>query len=151
MARKRENKFRRGGEDLGPQTPERLVRDAGTGWEQTPSGYGEDYGRETEEGHRGYGPFGGGGDIGRSHGEYPGATPTDGSDVHIREKIAAELQADAQIDHAAVEVAVTEGEVVLSGEIESLQMRERAHVHAKAVEGVERVKNDLRIRKPAKG
>lgn len=149
MARQPEKTVRRGGEDAGPQTPERLVKETGAGWEETPDGYGEDYGRQTDEAHRGYGPFGGGGDIGRSHGEYPGATPTDGSDIHIREKIAAELEADAEIDHAAVEVAVTKGEAVLSGEIVSRQMRDRAQDRAKAVDGVNRVRNDLRVRKPS--
>ncbi|MFO1117033.1 MAG: BON domain-containing protein [Beijerinckiaceae bacterium] len=150
MAREHEKTIRRGGEDTGPQTPERLVKEAGTGWEETPDGYGEDYGRDTKAWHRGYGPFGGGGDVGRSHGEYTGGAPTDGRDVHIREKIAAELEADADIDHAAVEVAVTEGAAVLTGVVGSHAMRERANARAKSVEGVECVRNDLKIAKQSR-
>ncbi len=44
---------------------------------------------------------------------------------------------------------MTEDEAVLSGEIEGQKMRDRAHDRAKAVEGVDRVRNDLRVRKPS--
>ena len=84
MARERQAGERKGrGDDAEPRLPERLERvrrpegDPGESFVNGPEGYGSDYGRETDSRERGYGPFGGGGDVGRSHGE--GATPTETS------------------------------------------------------------------------
>ncbi len=84
MAREQGTQHRKGrGDDAEPRLPERLERvkrpegDPGGKFENGPDGYGSDYGRETDISERGYGPFGGGGDVGRSHGER--ATPSETS------------------------------------------------------------------------
>ncbi len=85
MARDGRTSERKGrGDDAEPHLPERLDRakkpdgDPGESFEKGPEGYGADYGRETDRHERGYGPFGGGGDVGRSHGDFP-ATPNETS------------------------------------------------------------------------
>lgn len=91
MARERQAGERKGrGDDAEPRLPERLERvkrpegDPGESFDSGPEGYGSDYGRETDSDERGYGPFGGGGDVGRSHGE--GATPSETSQERSAEK-----------------------------------------------------------------
>ncbi len=85
MARERQAGERKGrGDDGEPRLPQRLERvkrpegDPGESFDNGPAGYGSDYGRETDSHERGYGPFGGGGDVGRSHGDFP-ATPNETS------------------------------------------------------------------------
>jgi hypothetical protein len=92
MARERQAGERKGrGDDGEPRLPQRLERvkrpegDPGASFDDGPAGYGTDYGRETGRSERAYGPFGGGGDVGRSHGDFP-ATPNETSQGRPAEK-----------------------------------------------------------------
>jgi BON domain len=77
-----------------------------------------------------------------------GARGDRSEDDRVREEVRARLADDPHVDAAAVEVAVSGGEVTLSGEVESRSARRRAEDIAAAVQGVSYVQNDLRARNP---
>jgi osmotically-inducible protein OsmY len=103
------------------------------------SGYGmsseEDYRRRLAEQagrHRGRGPRG-----------YRRSDERVGEDLHER------LTDDPALDATEVQVQVTQGEVVLTGTVESRAARRRAEDIAENVFGVEHVTNNLRVRQPS--
>lgn len=70
------------------------------------------------------------------------------SDERIREDVSDWLTEDAWIDATDVEVRVENGEVTLSGTVNSRRARRRAELIAEGVSGVTHVQNDLRVAPP---
>lgn len=68
------------------------------------------------------------------------------SDERIREEVCDRLTDDPTVDASDIEVAVQNGEVTLSGAIDSRQARRRAEDIAESVSGVTHVQNNLRPR-----
>jgi hypothetical protein len=102
----------------------------GQGWR----GYGEGWpgGRE-EAGYRGY--FG------------KGPRGYARSDERIREDVSDRLTEDWEIDASDIEVSVRNGEVTLSGTVNTRDEKRRAEDLAEAVPGVRHVQNNLRIQR----
>jgi osmotically-inducible protein OsmY len=98
----------------------------------TAGSYGEDYGRgsryQGQQSHRGRGPR-----------NYKRA------DERIREDVCECLTVDDLLDASAIEVAVTEGEVVLTGIVSERDDKRRAEDLAESVSGVKDVRNNLRV------
>jgi osmotically-inducible protein OsmY len=72
------------------------------------------------------------------------------SDERIREDINDRLSDDHYVDASDIEVSVSEGEVTLTGTIDSKQAKRRAEDIADTISGVSNVLNQLRL-KPADG
>lgn len=70
------------------------------------------------------------------------------SDTRIREDVCDRLADDAEIDASAIEVAVSHGDVSLTGFVNSRREKRLAEDRAEAVLGVSQVRNNLRIRVP---
>jgi osmotically-inducible protein OsmY len=66
------------------------------------------------------------------------------SDERILEEISDRLTDDPKLDASEIEVAVAEGEVMLTGRVSDRAARRRAEDIAIAVRGVTHVRNDLR-------
>jgi osmotically-inducible protein OsmY len=73
------------------------------------------------------------------------------SDERIREDLNDRLTDDPYIDASDIEVAVNNGEVTLSGTVESRGAKRRAEDIAEHVSGVRHVQNNLRVRAVAPG
>lgn len=83
----------------------------------------------------------------REIGPYAGRGPKgyQRSDERIREEVADRLTDDDRIDAGGIEVAVTNGEVTLTGTVESRRMKRHAEDLAESVRGVRDVHNQLRV------
>lgn len=68
------------------------------------------------------------------------------SDDRIREDVSDRLSDDPYVDASDVEVAVSGGEVTLSGTVDGRTAKRRAEDCAEAVSGVRHVQNNLRVR-----
>lgn len=68
------------------------------------------------------------------------------SDARIEEEVNDRLSDDPQVDATDMSVAVADGEVTLSGEVDSRQAKRRAEDCADEVSGVKHVQNNLRVR-----
>jgi osmotically-inducible protein OsmY len=69
------------------------------------------------------------------------------SDEKIKEDVCEALYAHTEIDASDVEVSVKEGLVVLSGTVESRDIKRRVEVEIENLSGVDDVQNDLRVAK----
>ena len=67
------------------------------------------------------------------------------SDERIREDISDRLADDPGIDASGIELTVRDGEVMLTGSVDSRDARRRAEQVTEAVSGVGHVQNDLRV------
>jgi hypothetical protein len=68
-------------------------------------------------------------------------------DDRIREDVSDRLSDDPVVDASDVEVSVREGEVTLSGHVDSKEAKRRAEDLVERVSGVTDVQNNLRIRR----
>lgn len=68
------------------------------------------------------------------------------SDERIKEDVNDRLSDDGNLDASDIEVAVSKGEVTLSGQISNRWDKRRAEDIAEAVSGVKHVQNNLRVR-----
>lgn len=91
----------------------------------------EDAGRRREGDHRGRGPKG-----------------YKRSDDRIKEDVSDRLYDDPYVDASDVDVAVSGGEVTLTGTVDSRDARRRAEDVAEGVSGVSYVQNNLRVARP---
>jgi hypothetical protein len=71
-----------------------------------------------------------------------------GEDARVRSAIQAQLAAESWLVADSIEVRVHQGEVRLTGMVETRSERSRAAELAGAVEGVSYVQNDIRARNP---
>jgi hypothetical protein len=85
--------------------------------------------------HRGTGPHRGKGPVGYER-----------SDDRIRELVCESLADDDEVDASQIEVAVSGGEVTLSGTVESRRAKREAEECVFSVSGVREVQNQLRVR-----
>lgn len=67
------------------------------------------------------------------------------SDERIREDVSDRLTDDSWLNAEGIEVAVSGGDVTLSGEVRSREDKKRAEALAESVPGVDNVQNNLRI------
>jgi osmotically-inducible protein OsmY len=67
------------------------------------------------------------------------------SDDRIREDVCDRLTDDPRIDASDVEISVSNGEVTLSGTVDSRQAKRRAEDTAEEISGVKDVQNNLRV------
>lgn len=119
--------YDRGGRGYGGDGDRGFLERAG---DEVSSWFGDDDARQRREGdHRGKGPKG-----------------YTRSDDRIREEVSDRLSDDPMIDASDIEVQVSEGEVTLSGEVDSRQTKRRAEDCADACAGVRHVQNNLRVR-----
>jgi BON domain len=70
------------------------------------------------------------------------------SDERIREDVSDRLTDDWLVDASNIEVAVANGEITLSGTVDSRQAKRRAEDCAESVSGVRNVQNNLRVQQP---
>jgi osmotically-inducible protein OsmY len=84
---------------------------------------------------------------GRGAGKFRGRGPKNyrRSDERIREELSDRLTENEWIDASDVEVRVSDGEVVLSGTVDSRYARRLAEDMAESVSGVSHVQNNLRV------
>lgn len=68
------------------------------------------------------------------------------SDERIREDVSDRLAEDPYVDASDIEVGVANGEVTLTGTVDSRQARRRAEDIAESVSGVSYVQNNIRVR-----
>lgn len=101
----------------------------------------EDYGRYAAETYRATGEYG------RSLGEHRGHGPRDYTrpDSRIHEDVCDHLSEDGYVDAREVGVAVSEGEVTLSGTVPDRAHKRRAEDLADGISGVRNVQNNLRV------
>jgi len=113
---------------------ERGGRDEQRGWwdrtsDEVASWFGDkDAERRREEDHRGRGPKG-----------------YTRSDERIRDDISDRLTDDRHVDASELDVQVANGEVTLSGTVQSREERRRAEDIAESVSGVKHVQNSVRV------
>src|ERR1700743_344798 len=69
------------------------------------------------------------------------------SDERITEEINDRLTDDHQLDASGIEVNVTNGQVKLSGSVDSRASKRRAEDLAEAISGVSNVENSIRVNK----
>lgn len=86
----------------------------------------------------------------RRAGEHRGRGPRgySRSDERIREDVNDRLTDDSYVDASDVDIAVSGGEVTLSGHVDSRTAKRRAEDIAESVSGVRHVQNNLRVRQP---
>ena len=82
-----------------------------------------------------------------SQGEHRGKGPKDykRSDDRIREDVCDRLSDDGRIDASNIDVRVSGNEVILSGSVDSKDVKRRAEDVAESVSGVSNVQNQLRV------
>lgn len=85
---------------------------------------------------------------GERQGEHRGRGPADyrRSDDRIREDVNDRLTDDAHIDASGIQVAVKDGEVTLSGTVDSRFAKRHAEDLAERISGARHVQNNLRVR-----
>lgn len=119
-----------------------------SGYNNQGFGYGTayGYGPNFNSGY-GYGQGWGNYPFEENEGEYSGVGPQNyrRSDQRIEEDVCDELTADSYVDAHDVNVSVNNGVVTLSGTVPTRDMRRRAEEDADSVNGVNDVRNDLRI------
>ena len=71
------------------------------------------------------------------------------SDDRIKEDVSDRLGDDGEIDASEIEVMVSDGEVTLSGTVDSRDQKRRAEDIAEDVSGVRNVQNNIRVSSPA--
>lgn len=71
------------------------------------------------------------------------------SDERIREDVSDRLTDDSWVDASDIEVAVSAGEVTLSGTVDRRESKRRAEDVAESVSGVRHVQNNLRVQQPS--
>lgn len=129
----------------------------GQGREDYRGGYGEysrrQYGRGSQPGVRdtGFGdpnPYVQAATDGEAQGQHRGRGPADyrRSDDRIREDVNDRLTDDAHIDASGIQVAVKDGEVTLSGTVDSRFAKRHAEDLAERISGAKHVQNNLRVR-----
>ena len=69
-------------------------------------------------------------------------------DERIQDDVSERLAAEPQVGAAQIQVNVTDGEVTLTGTVDSPEARRRAEDIAGSVAGVASVLNNLRVRQP---
>lgn len=121
---------------------------------------GGEYGREMEYGRRGAMGYGGYGGAGGSREEYGAGLSGSGmqqqhrgqgprgyrrSDERIREDVCDRLTDDPQIDASNMEVTVKDGEITLSGTVNSREDKHHAEDIAESISGVKDVRNNIRV------
>jgi hypothetical protein len=108
--------------------------------------YARGYGRE----ERGYGYDVGGERPGWRQPDHRGRGPRGykRSDQRIQEDVNDRLTDDPRLDASEIQVQVSEGEVTLTGNVESRADRRRAEDIAESISGVRYVMNNLRVRQP---
>lgn len=101
----------------------------------------EGYGRYTGE------TYGATGEYGQRFGEHRGHGPRDYTrpDARIHEDVCDHLSEDGYVDAREVSVAVSEGEVTLSGTVPERAHKRRAEDLAEGISGVRNVQNNLRV------
>ncbi len=67
------------------------------------------------------------------------------SDERIREDVSDRLTDDSWLDAQGIEVAVSDGDVTLTGTVRSREDKKRAEALAESVSGVDNVQNSLRV------
>jgi osmotically-inducible protein OsmY len=67
------------------------------------------------------------------------------SDERIREDVCDRLTDDPRVDASEIDVAVSQGEVILSGMVDSREAKRRAEDCAERVSGVRHVQNNMRV------
>jgi hypothetical protein len=89
-----------------------------------------------------------GGWFGFGHGDHRGRGPKGytRSDERIREDVHDRLADDSWIDASDIEVQVQDGEITLSGEVDSRDAKHRAEHVVEDVSGARHVQNNLRVR-----
>ena len=68
------------------------------------------------------------------------------SDERVREDVSDRLADDDMVDASDIEVQVSQGEVTLSGHVDSREAKRRAEDCAESVSGVRHVQNNLRVK-----
>ena len=133
----------------------------GRGWESQ-GGYGSTYRRSGYGPQSGYGAQGGYGrqesqssgpltwsytEVWLIPGPHTGRGPKgyQRSDERIHEEVCERLTQHGQVDASAVEVQVNQGEVTLSGMVDSRQAKRMAEEAVETVSGVKEVHNNLRV------
>ena len=121
-------------------------------------GGGPGFGRDEQRGQGGYRPGGrvaswpSGENQGPSQGgvDHRGRGPRGykRSDQRIEEDVNERLTDDPRVDATEIQVEVRDGEVTLSGTVDSREARRRAEDVAESVPGVTYVLNNLRVRQP---
>jgi len=137
--RSREYGYARGSQEFGPEgygAPVRYSR-FGTGYGQEGSSYRQGYAQSTER-WRVPGPF-----VGRGPRGYQR------SEERIREEINDRLTAHGLLDASDVNLQIQNGEVTLTGFVDSREAKRAAEDCAEDVSGVREVHNHLRIRSHA--
>lgn len=71
------------------------------------------------------------------------------SDERIKEEVCEMLSRDERIDASDIEVDVDDACVILNGFVENRNMRHEAERLVESISGVEDVRNDIKIKKPA--
>jgi len=66
-------------------------------------------------------------------------------DTKLEESVLLQLKSDALLAGLSIEVTSAAGEITLSGEVETLEQKQRAEETTKGVIGVERVTNNLTV------
>lgn len=101
---------------------------------------------------RGYGAYSGEtygatGEYGQSFGQHRGHGPRDykRSDARIHEDVCDHLSEDGHVDARDIVVAVSNGEVTLSGTVPERSHKRRAEDLAEGISGVRNVQNNLRV------
>lgn len=154
----------RGGVDYGPGYEERGPRGYRSDYDPGPRGFA--YGRERERDYYAdvVPPYGYGRDYERDYARTAGAgygqerkSGFQGvgpkgyrrSDQRIREDVCDDLTEDPSIDASEIDVMVSQGEVTLSGTVDSRYEKRRAEDWADRALGVTHVQNNLRIEQSA--
>jgi len=112
--------------------PGRGSQYSGTNYEQGTSPYSNSYGQggsQYDTWHKGKGPKG-----------------YRRSDERIKEDVSDRLTEDTQLDASDIEVAVTNGEVKLTGTVESREAKRRAEDLTEMISGISNVENSLRVK-----
>jgi osmotically-inducible protein OsmY len=148
----RENYFSMGGPNQGGRYEDQNDWSSRRGaWTGTEGGHrqGSDAGRYADGGsyYGGAGNFGGGmsqyGEQGRHAGRGPKGYKR--SDERIREDVSEHLTHDAWVDATEIEIEVKDGEVTLTGTVQSREEKRRAEDAVERVSGVRDVHNQIRV------
>lgn len=115
---------------------------AGSQWQNT-GGYGNQYGQDSQWQQSGSQ------DSNKNRGRGPRGYTR--SDSRITEDINDKLSDDGMLDASDIEVKVTNGEVILSGTVDSKQNKRYAEDIVEAISGVKDVENRLRVKSKSEG
>lgn len=115
---------------------------------QRSSGRGSQFGGVRDTGFGDPNPYVQAATDGERQGEHRGRGPSDyrRSDDRIREDVNDRLTDDAHIDASGIQVAVKDGEVTLTGTVDSRFAKRHAEDLAERISGAKHVQNNLRVR-----